>query len=659
MPNNILTVLCLFTFSVSALAAESSPLTPVVSAIQSAVKPERAMTTMRSIYATDRWFTFPKFEETAQYLSRRLAEEGLSNIEILGAPADGTSQFGYWTMPLAWDVKSARLDVLQPEHTTLADRESVPASVGMWCGPTPQEGIIADVVDLASTPWTGVKGKLVLTEKNSAGLKWELVHYGALGAINGFSENPALQDDRQWINAWGDNGWAFTKASTPLLSFSVTPRQAEQLRSWLREGRAVKVRAQVDSRYYVGRYPYVTAVLPGTDPEEEVLTLGHSSEQGANDNATGVSAMIEALTTLRSLIDAGKLPRPKRSIRILAMPELYGSMHYVVTHPERMRHTVAAMAVDAPAGLYNLAGTEYTFHLNPHVASSFTDALVLRIADAYLSSVAPGSDLLAGRPWHWEPYAPGTDSYLGDPTIGVPTVWPYSGTGVISHHNTADRPDTVDPRSLRDLSSMIATYVYFIAAADEHQIPWLAGITLNRAMQEVSAATSQSLDSAFSHQHANDGLERIDYEVERGERAIRTVVRLAPADDRSAVLNSLRPLCERLESFGKLEKERLRSAGIVPERLPSNLQQTEAARIVVKRKRPGVITLDDLPQDQWNGYPSGAWATVPTLALYWCDGKRNLAEVIRLTKLEAGPTSFDFVGYFRFLERHGYVEFVK
>ena len=41
------------------------------------------------------------------------------------------------------------------------------------------------------------------------------------------------------------------------------------------------------------------------------------------------------------------------------------------------------------------------------------------------------------------------------------------------------------------------------------------------------------------------------------------------------------------------------------------------------------------------------------------DGKRNLAEVIRLTRLEAGATSFDFIGYFRFLERHGYVEFVK
>lgn len=657
MVRSILSLLCGFVLSLSAYAAETSPLTPVVSAIQSAVKPGRAMDTMLSVYSTDRWFTFPKFEQTAQYLSRRLSEGGLSKVEILGAPADGKTQFGYWTMPLAWDVKSARLDVLKPERMVLADYRAVPASVGMWCGPTPPDGIVADVVDLASTSWTAVKGKLVLTEKNSAGLKWQLVHYGALGAINGFSENPDLQNDRQWINAWGDNGWGFTKTSTPLLSFSITPREAKQLRKWLAEGRQVKVRAQVDSRYYSGRYPYVTAVLPGTDPREEVLVLGHNSEQGANDNATGVSAMIEAMTALRSLVDSGKLPRPRRSIRILTMPELYGSMHYVVTHPERMQHTVAAMAVDAPAGLYNLAGTEYTFHLNPHVATSFTDALVLRIAHAYLSAVAPGSDLLAGRPWHWEPYAPGTDSYLSDPTIGVPTVWPYSGTGIISHHNTADRPDTVDLRSLRDLSSMIATYIYFIAAAGEDQIPWLASITLDRAMKEAGAAASQSLDRAFSGKDAGNGFERIDYEVERGQRAIQSVIRLAPKEHRTALLKSLDPFCERLAAFGNLQKERLQAAGI--QARPPSGEPGDAAHIIVKRKRPGTIPLDDLPQDQWEGYPSGAWATVPILALYWCDGRRNLAEVIRLTRLEAGPTSFDFIGYFRFLERRGYVEFVK
>ena len=49
----------------------------------------------------------------------------------------------------------------------------------------------------------------------------------------------------------------------------------------------------------------------------------------------------------------------------------------------------------------------------------------------------------------------------------------------------------------------------------------------------------------------------------------------------------------------------------------------------------------------------------PLAALYWCDGKRDLAEAIRLTELEMGPNDIDFVDYFRFLERKGYVEFVR
>jgi len=88
-------------------------------------------------------------------------------------------------------------------------------------------------------------------------------------------------------------------------------------------------------------------------------------------------------------------------------------------------------------------------------------------------------------------------------------------------------------------------------------------------------------------------------------------------------------------------------------------QLASASKIVVKRKKFGTIPLDDIPPDQRKGYPSGAWALVPIAALYWCDGERNLAEVMRLTQLELGPSSFDFVGYFRFLEEHGYVEFLK
>ena len=183
-------------------------------------------------------------------------------------------------------------------------------------------------------------------------------------------------------------------------------------------------------------------MLPGSEPGEEVLTLGHTSEQGAHDNATGVSAMVEAVATLKRLIDTGKLPRPRRTIRVLLMPELYGWLSYISANPARMKSTVAAITVDTPAAPYGLAGTEYTLYMNPHVAKSWTDALIARVTEACLP---------AGRPWHISEHMTGTDAYLGEPSIGVPDVWLYSGTGVTTHHNSADKPDTVDERSMRDL----------------------------------------------------------------------------------------------------------------------------------------------------------------------------------------------------------------
>jgi Predicted aminopeptidases len=363
-------------------------------------------------------------------------------------------------MPLAWDVTHAQLEIVSPEpdpkFRLLADYKSVPASLGMWSGPTPPGGILADVVAVnraADLDRVDVKGKLVLTSENPAGMKWQLVRGGALGAINAFTENAELKDGRQWINSWGDNGWAFIKSSTPLLCFSISPRQAEYLRGLLKKGR-VQVKATSDSRYYSGGYPYVTAVLPGASPDEEVLTLGHTSEQGAHDNATGVAAILESVTTLNRLIESGKLARPRRSIRVLAMPEVYGSLHYVQSYPERMRRTVAALCVDTPAGPYGLAGTEYTFHMNPHAAKSYTDALILKVAEAWLSRLRPP------RPWHAAEFMTGTDTWLADPEVRVATVWPYSGTGIHSHHNSEDRPETVDARSLRDLIVINAAFLY-------------------------------------------------------------------------------------------------------------------------------------------------------------------------------------------------------
>jgi alcohol dehydrogenase (cytochrome c) len=565
------------------LLLSAQNLEPLLSTIESGARPQAAMEHVRRIWETDRWSTFPKYAETAAYLRRAMLAAGLEQVEIVNAPADGVTQYGFWTMPLAWDASAATLELVEPEKRLLADFKQVPASLGMWSGATPPGGITAELVEYAEG--ANMKGKFVLTARNASNLKWELVNAGALGAINAFSENPQLEDERQWINAWGDWGWAFTLNSTPLICFSVTPRQAALLRNLLKKG-TVRLHAKVEARYYSGEYPYVTGVIPG-ETTEEVLTLGHSSEQGAHDNATGVAAMLESLANLKRLISSGKLPKPKRTIRILAMPEYYGTHHYIATNPQRIQRTVAAMCLDTPAASYDLPGTEYTWYLNPWSGYSYTDAFTVKLAETYFPR--------ANRKWAWKEFMPGTDAFLGEPSIGIPTVWPYSGTGVHTHHNSADRPETVDPRSLRDLIVMNGAYLYYFATAGERQAQWLA--QLARSWGEQRKLPALIID-----------------------QMVQSTARLA----------------------GK----------------PVPPTPSGGSGIVVRRKRFGTIPLDDLSPGERRGYPNGAWVTHPTLALYWADGKRGLDEIIRLTTAEAGETKFDFEGYFRFLAEKGYVELV-
>ncbi len=663
----------------SAGSQSASPpnLGQLVEAIRAELQPDQAMDFMRQVYSTDRWFTYPKFEATAEFLRKTMEEIDLKEVELLAAPADGASQAGFWTMPLAWDAKSARLEIVDPpvpaDQAALADFQKVPTSLGMWSGSTPPEGITAEVVDLKQTDPAKIaqlplKGKLVLTSRNPADFKWALVRAGAAGAINAFTENPSLKDGRQWINAWGDNGWAFTKGSTPLLSFSITPRQAALVRKLLAEHGVVRVKATVDTRYYRGTYPYVTGVIPGTS-SEEVLTLGHSSEQGAQDNATGVAAMLESLATLNRLINSGKLARPKRSIRLFIMGELYGSMHYVDTHRERVRNTVAALCMDTPAASYDLAGTEYTFYMNPHVAKSFTDAFILRVAQEYFPHVQ--------RPWHEHEFMAGTDTYLSEPMVNIPTVWGYSGSGVETHHNSEDTPDRVDPRSLRDIATVNAAYLYYLANADEPEAMWLAELSQTRGYEQILQSAALFLNRIPAVSDGNglaplfqDASDHVAYSVERETRAVLSVVRLVPEPKREAAAKNLAPLVDGMRRFGNDQTSRVRRAidrralelgfkvRVEPIAAPAP-QLNEASRIVVRRKRFGTLPLDDIPPDQREGYPSAAWDVVPTTALYWCDGHRNLAEVIHLTRMELGPTNFDFVGYFRFLRKKGYVDFLQ
>ena len=117
-----------------------SPVSKLLKLLKDETTSEQAVRDVRTIWETDRWFTFPKFEETAKNVAAIMRRAGLEDVEIGNPPADGVTQGGFWTLPLAWDVKVGTLEILDPtvpaDTRVLADYQRVPTSIGMWSGPT-------------------------------------------------------------------------------------------------------------------------------------------------------------------------------------------------------------------------------------------------------------------------------------------------------------------------------------------------------------------------------------------------------------------------------------------------------------------------------------------------------------------------------------------
>ncbi len=678
---------CLVFVSLLSPAQTARPdpqLQKIVREISDHVSASETMDFVAQLHSIDRWGDFSGYEQSARFLQKKMTELGLRDVEFLSAPADGVSRFGWWTMPLAWDVKKATLELVEPAPPAgmrvLCDYSQEAASLIQWSGPTPQGGTIAEVMELNSTrvddlKGLDVKGKMILVEvpaglSERGALKAALHKMGAAGIISDYTENRDLRDGHYWVNAWGDHGWGFTKTSTPAVGFSITPRQGDYLRSLLRRGVKVRVKAMAETRYYSGSYSYATGVLPGSRSDEEVLELGHGFELGAQDNSTGQAAMLQAIAAINRAIEAGRLPRPKRSIRILTMPEDYGSSHYIAMHMDRMKRTVGAMHMDVAAGNYDVLGA-YSFGRTPDVTRSYHDALVMRVAETYYAGGRSRIPMLV-------PYSPTSDTYPSEPMIGVPTVAARGSSGSIPvHHNSADTLDRVDPRSLRDLSALAGAYLYYLASAGEADIPWLAAITLDRSYDNALRVTAPYLGRIMAAQNAQVlgrelywGLGKTKYNADRDEGALLSLLRLVAPENREKIRASLDPSLKSVRRFADEQSERLQQAadlrgGELKSAVPANAdappadpRRAEASTFIVQRKKFGPITLDDLPLDQREGFPGFAAQPAPLRLLYWADGKRTAAEMIRLIELEQGPMDFDFVGYYKMLARHGYVDIV-
>lgn len=375
----------------------------VFSIIDREVSAGLAFEELKAVHQIDRWFSFSAFEQSARHAAGRWKSFGLSRVEIENFRADGRTRVGSWIMPYAWDVDTAVLTITEPAELAggvIARYRETPSSLSMWSGPTPENGIEADLVLVEDADEAGsyrgrnVRDNVVLTSTRGVFAKGLAAAKGAAGLVSDFVPHRSdLVHENFWMNAWSDDpgGWGLHGGDSRIFGFNISPHQGRWLRRLLKEHGRLRVRAVVRTRLYRGEIPVVTAVIPGIKRDEEVLVLGHGFEQGANDNASGCAVMLEAARALSRLIAEGRLPKPRRTIRFLLVSECYSNFAYCLKHPDRMASTVAALCVDSVAQRQDLCKTFLGIHRPPEANASFVSAYSRRLAAKVFDPWRPSS----------------------------------------------------------------------------------------------------------------------------------------------------------------------------------------------------------------------------------------------------------------------------
>lgn len=627
----------------------------------------------------------PGYREAARYVQAQLSGAGLCT-EMLSFPAD--QQTAFWTMESfqEWACARATLDLMQGGQAVerLCDFQAEPISVIQRSAPA--NGVfgvvaLADGTEDAHYDGLDVAGKLVLTDGDVVRV-YDLAvrRRGAAGILfDGMSPSAPgrspldLPDARQYTSFW----WG--KEEPRCFGFVLTPRQGRQLR----HEAPLQVRAHVVSTSHDGAFEVVTAFIPGLS-DQEALVVAHlcHPQPSANDNASGAAAAVEIACTLHRLINDGLLPLPRRGIRFLWMPEMTGTYAYLATYPERLPRTVAGINLDMVGQDQGRCHSTFNIEQPPEALASFAPVLVKRLWDMLLAAEEGQAPETTGALRHAvTPFSGGSDHIiLSDPTVGVPTPlliqWPDR-----FYHTSEDTLDKVDPAMLARVGSLAAAYAYAVASAGRREAIWLGHEIVARRQQRLTERTQNAIVAALAAETSEDLArlwaevrDAVSHRIARDKQALASLARLWP--DSNGLIDELsgwldHSAARELRRVETVCREQARGLGY--DQLPALAAdepapwRLRAAQLRPTRRYRGPVAFRSLLDGGDCAERDALWAasrrlsragsTACTLAEYWADGQRSVAQIADLVRHETGRDyGPEILAYFELLANKGLVE---
>ncbi|HEY0515378.1 MAG TPA: DUF4910 domain-containing protein, partial [Thermoanaerobaculia bacterium] len=373
MKNPALWFLVLGILPVAARATEPPPLLPepVVRAIASEVSGTAAKRNLQDLTLFHRMRGSRGFRAASERVRDRAREAGLSEVEILELPADGTVFYGTQRSRPAWDADFAELWEQRQVGGRWVDGERIAsweARPIVLAEDSAGGEATAELVDVGSgisaADYQGkdVRGRLVLAAAQPGPVYALAVdRFGAAGIVS-YAQNQVTgwwKEDETLVR-WGHLD-TFPPPKT--FAFMVSLKQARAWQERLAAHQPVRLRASVRAGQHPGIYSIATGVIPGADRQREIVLSCHLDHQrpGANDNASGCATILEVARTLAKLVREGRLAAPRRTFRFVWPPEIEGTTALLNARPDLAARALAVIHMDMVGGDAEI--TKAVFHV--------------------------------------------------------------------------------------------------------------------------------------------------------------------------------------------------------------------------------------------------------------------------------------------------------
>ena len=660
-------------------------------AIRDEVSGAAAKATVRELAQMHRVQASEGYRRAAELMKERATAFGLSGVEIEKLPADGETLYRHFRAYYGWRAEAGRLWEVSPRNERLGDYGEMKVALADY---SQDAEVTADLVDVgqgdSENDYRGkdVRGKIVL-----AGGSLPAVHRlaveerGAAGMLSYFpNQRTGWSGDDPDLVRWGHLDPANTKNT---FAFMTSPRQARALQSRLATGETIRLRAEVKARLVPDYFEVTTGVIPGTDlANEEIVFTCHLDHQspGANDNASGAAAILEAARALSLLMKSGALPPPRRTIRFVWPPEISGSFAYLVRRPEIASRMKAGIHMDMVGG--SPAATKSVFFLSRPPAS--IPSFVGDVGEVFFEYVKDGSRRATSRGDFTEAILSpegtkedfvaemqgldlGSDHQVfGDSAFGIPMLYFHDWPDVYIHTNK-DVPENLDATKLQRVAFLGAAIGYTLASAGPAEAPALLAESAGRGAMRLGAGRARALadmsaaEGEAVHQAYREARNRIRYGLRREKEALESIVKftgartdLGPwnqslesihAGDAIAARTTYDALCRQRGivplADDALEPKPTAKGSRVPVRSetvqgPTNLYYYDQLAATLGEDVPPV-SLDELAQFE---------------VLNFTDGRRTVAEIRDAVSAELDPISIEAVSeYLEVLTRAGVVRF--